>query len=130
MPTAKRPAAPDPRVPALLDALRADRKLAPIVRDFEARRAAGGRAFGSNGLKVNGKLFALFTQGTLVVKLARSRVDELVAAKTGKQFDPGHGRLMKEWLAITDAHARWIDLVREAHALVSDLGPHARTRRP
>jgi hypothetical protein len=27
-----------------------------------------------------------------------------------KPFDPGHGRLMKEWLTVTSAKASWIDL--------------------
>ena len=35
----------------------------------------------------------------LVVKLPRSRVDELVAAGEGDRFDPGHGRIQKEWLS-------------------------------
>jgi hypothetical protein len=109
----------DPRVAALLAALRADPKLASVVRDFEARKAAGGRAFGSNGLKVNDKLFALFTQGTLVVKLPKPRVAELVATKQGAPFDPGHGRLMKEWVTVTHTKARWLDLAREAHAFVN-----------
>jgi hypothetical protein len=64
-------------------------------------------------------LFALFTQGTLVVKLPKPRVAALVAAKIGKPFDPGHGRLMKEWLTVTDPKARWPDLAREAHAFVA-----------
>jgi hypothetical protein len=108
----------DPRAVALIAALRADPRLAAVARDFEAARAAPSRKFGSNGLKVNGKLFALFTQGTLVVKLPRDRVAALVAAKVGKPFDPGHGRLMKEWLTVTEASAPWIVLVREAHAFV------------
>jgi hypothetical protein len=33
------------------------------------------------------------------VKLPRERVDELVEAGAGHRFDPGHGRLMKEWVA-------------------------------
>jgi hypothetical protein len=108
----------DPRVARLIDALRADAGLAAIARDIDARKAAGGRKFGSNGLKVNGKLFALFTQETLVVKLPRERVAALGAAKIGKPFDPGHGRLMKEWLMVTSPKASWIDLAREAHAFV------------
>lgn len=108
----------DPRAVALIAALRADPRLAAVARDFEAARAAPSRKFGSNGLKVNGKLFALFTQGTLVVKLPRDRVAALVAAKVGKPFDPGHGRLMKEWLTVTEVNAPWIVLAREAHAFV------------
>jgi TfoX/Sxy family transcriptional regulator of competence genes len=90
------------------------------VRDYEDTAASGGRrSFGSNGLKVGGKLFALFTQDTLVVKLAKDRVGELVSAGVGTPFDPGHGRLMKEWLTVTSATASWVDLAREAHAFVA-----------
>jgi len=109
---------PDPLVAAVIAALHADPRLAPVARDFEVARAAPSRKFGSNGLKVSGKLFALFTQGTLVVKLPKDRVAALVTAKVGKPFDPGHGRLMKEWLAVTDAGASWIELAREAHRFV------------
>lgn len=112
------PATGDRRVAALLAALRADRRLAPILKDYEATSARGGRSFGSNGLKTGGKLFALFTQGTLVVKLSKDRVGELVAAGVGRAFDPGHGRLMKEWLTVTSADASWLDLAREAYAFV------------
>jgi hypothetical protein len=108
--------------------LRAEPGLAPVIRDFEAAQKAGARKFGSNGLKVRGKLFALFTQGTLVVKLPKERVAELVAAKVGKPFDPGHGRLMKEWLTVVSAQASWLDLAREAHAYVGGGAPRVRPR--
>src|SRR5438270_10205567 len=104
------------KVEWLLDAIRGD--MPGVVRDFEKRKGSGERKFGSNGLKVKGKLFALFTQGTLVVKLPKARVDELVGAKIGRRFDPGHGRLMKEWLAVTSRKASWVDLAREAHDYV------------
>ena len=108
----------DPRVDKLLRALRSDPELASIVDAFEQAKP-GARKFGSNGLKVNGKLFALFTQGTLVVKLPKDRVAALVASGVGKPFDPGHGRLMKEWLTVTSTKAPWIDLTKEAHRFVS-----------
>jgi TfoX/Sxy family transcriptional regulator of competence genes len=38
------------------------------------------RMFGSDGLKVDGKVFALSVRGGLVVKLARARVEGLVAS--------------------------------------------------
>jgi TfoX/Sxy family transcriptional regulator of competence genes len=47
--------------------------------------------FGSSGLKVGGKVFAMSVKNELVVKLPRERVDELVAAGAGSRFDPGHG---------------------------------------
>ena len=109
----------DPRQKALLAALKRDAACASSVRDFEeARDAKGRRNFGSNGLKVDGKLFALFTQGTLVVKLPSERVAALVAEGVGEPFDPGHGRKMKGWLTVTRASASWLALAREAHAFV------------
>ena len=78
------------------------------------------RGFGSNGLKVRGKLFVLLTRDRLAVKLPRSRVDELVAAGVGDRYDPRRdGREMKEWLHI-DANSvtDWLALAREALAFV------------
>ena len=110
------------RVAGVIEAFRADPGLTPVIQEFEANKASGARKFGSNGLKVNGKLFALFTQGTLVVKLPKERVTALIAAKAGKAFDPGHGRLMKEWVALTSPKASWIDLAKEAYRFVRDGG--------
>jgi hypothetical protein len=107
----------DPRVDKLLRTLRSDPKLAPIVDAFEKSKP-GGTKFGSNGLKVDGKLFALFTQGTLVVKVPKDRVLALVASGVGKPFDPGHGRLMKGWLTVTSAKASWVGLAKEAYGFV------------
>ena len=100
--------------------MRSDPKLVPVVRAYEeGASTTRGMKFGSNGLKVNGKLFALFTQGTLVVKLPKDRVAELVESKIGTPFDPGHGHVMKEWLTVMSPKASWIDLAREAHDFVS-----------
>jgi hypothetical protein len=77
---------------------------------------ARGKGFGSKGLKVARKLFAfLSSKGSLVLKLSADRVDALVAAGKGAYFDPGHGRLMKEWVAVEVRHkAQWLRLTREA----------------
>jgi hypothetical protein len=42
------------------------------------------------------------------------RVDELVRLGQGEYFDPGHGRLMKEWIALGGATTSWFELAREA----------------
>jgi hypothetical protein len=113
----------DPRVATLTEAFRADPKLAPVIEAFEKEKGEGGRKFGSNGLKTKSRLFALFTQGTLVVKLPRERVVALVASRIGKPFDPGHGRLMKEWLTLTSPRTSWIDLAKEAFEFVNRSKP-------
>src|SRR5690242_13865098 len=61
----------------------------------------GGKGFDSTGLKVGGKLVAtLSSKGKFVVKLPKDPVDDLVKTRKGRYFDPGHGRLMKEWLEV------------------------------
>ena len=81
-------------------------RYAQIVRAFLQRPGVTqhGRGFGSSALRVNGKVFAtLSPAGALVVKLPRQRVDALVAAGQGRPFEPGPGRVMKEWLELNAA---------------------------
>ncbi len=79
------------------------------------------KKFGSSGLRVNNKVFAMISaKGEFVVKLPRERVNELVSAGVGEHFDPGHGRLMREWLAVDAAsEERWLPLAREAMEFVA-----------
>lgn len=77
------------------------------------------RGFGAEALKTRGKIFTMLSKDRLLVKLPRERVEALVAAGVGERFDPGHGRLMKEWLSISPAHtAEWLPLAQEALAFV------------
>ena len=78
------------------------------------------RGFGSSALKIDDRIFAMLSsKGQFVLKLPRERVDALVAAGDGERFDPGHGRLMKEWLAVEPTSAQsWLALAREAMAFV------------
>jgi hypothetical protein len=80
-----------------------------------------GTGFGASGLKVRGKIFAMLSsRGEFVVKLPKPRVDALIAAGDGERFDPGHGRLMKEWVVIASmSDAQWLPLAREAMAFVA-----------
>lgn len=75
-----------------------------------------GKGFGSGSLKVKGRMFAsLSKRGEFIVKLPRSRVDALAKSGDGVRFDPGHGRLMKEWLAVClDSRLAWESLADEA----------------
>ncbi len=73
------------------------------------------KGFGSGALKVNGKIFAMSSsKGEFVVKLPKTRIDELLASGMGKRFEPRPGRLMKEWLLTADQGMDWIELARQA----------------
>jgi hypothetical protein len=77
------------------------------------------KGFGATGLAIGGKLFAMFNKGRLVVKLPRQRVDAIIASGAGERFDPGHGRLMKEWVCVeSTSEEEWLPLAREAMAFV------------
>jgi hypothetical protein len=80
----------------------------------------GRKSFGASGLKINNKVFAMVSsKGEFVVKLPRERVDALVASRDGTRFDPGHGRLMKEWLVVSPkSKLDWLSLAKEAMAFV------------
>jgi hypothetical protein len=104
----------------------ADKHYARIVRAFATDRdvavgAGRKKGFGAGALAVRGKIFALLSsRGHFVVKLPRDRVDALVAAGRGARFDPGHCRLMKEWLDVAPgAEPDWLALAREARAFVA-----------
>lgn len=81
-------------------------------------------SFGSNGLKVDGKIFAMTVGEALVVKLPRERVQTLIASGEGAAFESG-GRVMKEWLTVT--RGAGLELAREARLFVG--GDTERARR-
>lgn len=45
-------------------------------------------------------------------------MDALVSAGAGKHFDPGHGRLMKEWVVLAEGGPDWLELAKEAYEFV------------
>lgn len=80
------------------------------------------KMFASTGLNVKGKFFAIEHKGSLVVKLPKAKVDALVADGVGDHFDPGHGRPMKEWIAVPKSRVRqWAGLARESMSFVKSL---------
>ena len=92
--------------------------MAAFATDPDVTR--GGKGFGSTGLKVNGKLFAFVSsQGRFVAKLPGTRVDAIVRAGRGTYFDPGHGRLMKEWVALDGGERSWLGIAKEARVFVA-----------
>lgn len=83
-----------------------------------------GTGFGSSALKVEGRIFAMLsTKGEFVVKLPRQQVDALVVAGKGQRYDPGHGRLMREWATVDVAFAsEWLPLAVDAMTFVASKG--------
>jgi hypothetical protein len=92
-----------------------------MARYLSTPEISEGTGFGSNpGLRIRGRIFAMLVRDGLVVKLPKGRVDELVAAGAGTRFDPGKGRLMKEWLCVApEADLDWAQLADEALAFVT-----------
>jgi hypothetical protein len=83
-----------------------------------------GRMFGSEGLRIRGKVFAFVSfTGDLALKLPADRVDQL-------EGESGIGRMvmreraMREWLTVpADQSERWGPLVAEAYAFVDSITP-------
>jgi hypothetical protein len=110
---------PTKKKPAATATSGLDPAFAPIAQAFEGDGDVSiGKMFGSVGLKVNGKVFAMVVKGRFVAKLPKPRVDELVGAGRGEHFDPGHGKPMKEWVSVPTGKKPWLELAREAHQFV------------
>ena len=86
-----------------------------------ADTAQSRKKFGSSALKIHDKIFAMISsKGEFVVKLPQQRVDALISSGQGKRFDPGHGRLMKEWLTVEKTSGEvWLRLAKEAMEFVA-----------
>ncbi len=91
----------------------------PIAEAFASLPGVtAGWMMSSYGLKIRGKVFAFSGRGRFVAKLPRERVEALMAEGRGVHFDPGHGRPMKEWIALDGHEEMWLELAREAYQYV------------
>ena len=73
-------------------------------------------------LKTRRKMFAMFNKGNYVVKLPRERVDELINSGEGLPYDPGNGKIMKEWVIIpVEQSDKWINYASEAKEFAKSL---------
>jgi hypothetical protein len=102
------------------DTVEIDPSFMPVVAIFaDDPLVRRGKLFSSSSvLTVNGKVFAMLVKGRFVAKLPRGRVDELVSGGRGEYFDPGHGRLMKEWVTVEAGKPAWVALAKEAYSFV------------
>lgn len=120
---AKKPEESEAEFARLAEAVSRD----PRVDGPEVARAKG---FGSKGLKVARKMFAFHSKGRLVVKLPADRVHALISDGKGEHFDPGHGHVMKEWVALGYAErALWPKVAKEALEFAAGVKSEASVQR-
>jgi hypothetical protein len=73
-------------------------------------------------LKTKRKMFAMLNKGNYVVKLPKERVSELLNSGEGQPYDPGNGRIMKEWVIIPIEYSdKWIEFASEAKEFAKTL---------
>jgi hypothetical protein len=97
----------------------------PVVDAFAGQKdVSRARRFSTSSvLSVKGKIFAMMVKGRFVAKLPRDRVEDIVSGGFGVPFEPGPGRVMKEWVSVDAKGPPWIDLAREAHRFVKTGKP-------
>ena len=110
------PITPEERFATIIEALLSHPDVTPPEDGPQSKKR-----FGSSGLRIQNKIFAMLVRGKLVVKLPKPRVDALIASGDGERFDPRQdGRLMKEWVAVEPTFEEgWLPLVREAMEFVA-----------
>ena len=73
-------------------------------------------------LKIRKKMFAMLSKGNFVVKLPKNRVSEMLDSGEGLPYDPGNGKIMKEWAIIPEnTSEKWIDYASEAMEFAKTL---------
>ena len=110
------PVTPEERFATIVEELLSDPDVTPPSDGPQSKKG-----FGSSGLRIHNKIFAMLVGGRLVVKLPRPRVDALIASGDGERFDPRHdGRLMKEWVSLEPtSKVEWLPVAREAMVFVA-----------
>jgi hypothetical protein len=76
-------------------------------------------AFGTNALKVRGRIFAMEVNEAVVLKLPRARVEALIASGEGTAFRTGADRVMREWVVLSRTTRDALALAREARCFVA-----------
>jgi hypothetical protein len=97
----------------------------PIAQEFLGRDDVDiGPMFGSEGLRIRGKVFAFIASGgELLVKVPEARADELVAAGTAAHMVMRE-RTMREWVVLDPgAPDQWSSLIGEAFHYLDEITP-------
>lgn len=98
----------------------------PLAESFLAEPGVDiGRMFGTDGLRVRGKIFAFVSSdGCLTVKVPEARASELVTHGQAVRMVMRE-REMREWVTVSpDAgEERWASLMAEAFAYLDSITP-------
>ncbi|MGD5271776.1 hypothetical protein QT869_22540, partial [Xanthomonas citri pv. citri] len=97
----------------------------PIAAEYLSRPGVDiGPMFGSEGLRIRGKIFAFVGYlSALVVKVPEARAEEIVAAGIAQRMVMRE-REMREWLLVDRGeHEHWASLIAEAFAYVDEITP-------
>lgn len=103
------------------DALDLDPRLECLRKKLGGDRSAivtGGKGFGAHALKVNGKIFAMVINGSLVLKLPKEKATALYESGKAKPLSMGDGRMMRGWAMFPRAAPLSLPLARAALAFV------------
>ncbi|EMY76609.1 hypothetical protein LEP1GSC060_2169 [Leptospira weilii serovar Ranarum str. ICFT] len=87
------------------------------------KEVTSGKWFGLNSLNLEGKPFATFFEGNLVLKLGAEKIAEIISRYPGaKLFDPsGNNRAMKDWLEIpVEFEGDWLSLAESSLILAQE----------
>ena len=70
---------------------------------------------GAQGIKYEGKMFAMFYKGDLSLKFSPERVLQIIESGQGGPLDSGTGKPMKDRVLILASNSNsWIDLTKES----------------
>ncbi|MEU1971852.1 TfoX/Sxy family protein [Microbacterium sp. NPDC019599] len=97
----------------------------PLAEEYLTRDGVDiGAMFGSEGLRIRGKVFAFVGfAGGLVVKVPEARADEIEASGVASRMEM-RGRPAREWLVVpTSAAENWGPLMAEAFAYLDEITP-------
>jgi hypothetical protein len=72
------------------------------------------KMMGRPALKAGTRMFCGLVDGELLLRLGRDRVDELIAAERGTQFDPMGRGAFRDWALVPEPVDDWLELALEA----------------
>lgn len=96
----------------------AEERWAELVAGTVGGPVTVGTTFGSKGLRLGNKYFAIWWHEQLVLKLPAARAAELVGSGAAEPFEPMAGRRMTGW-TVVDPGTDWPALTAQARSFLA-----------